>query len=82
MHNFDRVHNYRIAGNFREAEMFAIFVIKRQLAKICSRENFFLQKFIVDEMRTPSTGHVEVSLKWGFEPRVTLGGTLNEQNLE
>ena len=27
-------------------------------------------------------GHVEVSLKWGFEPRVTLGGTLNEQNLE
>ena len=29
-----------------------------------------------------NTGHVEVSLKWGFEPRVTLGGTLNEQNLE
>ena len=28
------------------------------------------------------SGHVEVSLKWAFEPRVTLGGTLNEQNLE
>ena len=27
-------------------------------------------------------GHVEVSLKWGFEPRVTLGGFLSEQNLE
>ena len=27
-------------------------------------------------------GHVEVSLKWGFEPRVTLGGILSEQNLE
>jgi len=26
--------------------------------------------------------HVEVSLKWGFEPRVTLGGILSEQNLE
>ena len=48
---------YRIAGNFREAEIFAIFAIKRQLAKICSRENFFLQKFLADELRTvtPST---------------------------
>jgi len=27
-------------------------------------------------------GHVEVSLKWGFEPRVTLGGILSEQNLK
>jgi len=27
-------------------------------------------------------GHVEVSLKWGFEPRVTIGGILSEQNLE
>ena len=27
-------------------------------------------------------GHVEVSLKWGFKPRVTLGGILSEQNLE
>ena len=47
--------NYRIAGNFREAEIFAIFAIKRQLAKICSRENFFLQKFLADELRTLST---------------------------
>ena len=46
---------YRIAGNFREAEIFAIFVIKRQLTKICSRENFFLQKFFADKLRTPST---------------------------
>ena len=33
---------YRIVGNCREAEIFAIFTIKCQLAKICSRENFFL----------------------------------------
>ena len=46
---------YRIAGNFREAEIFAIFAIKRQLAKICSRENFFRQKILADELRTPST---------------------------
>ena len=46
---------YRIAGNFREVEIFAIFAIKRQLPKICSRENFFLQKFLADELRTLST---------------------------
>ena len=46
------VGGYRLAGNFREAEIFAI---KRQLAKICSRENFFLQKFLADGLRTPST---------------------------
>ena len=31
---------YRTAGNFREAEIFAIFTIQRPLAKICSREKF------------------------------------------
>ena len=48
---------YCIAGNFREAAIFTIFAIKRQLAKICSRKNFFLQKFLADELRTvvPST---------------------------
>ena len=48
---------YRIAGNFREPEIFTIFAIKRQLAKICYRENFFFQKFLADELRTvtPST---------------------------
>ena len=46
---------YRIAGNFREAEIFAIFAIKCQLTKICSRENFFLQIYFVDELRTLST---------------------------
>ena len=36
------VNTYRVVGNFREAEIFTIiFVIKRQLAKICSCENFF-----------------------------------------
>ena len=47
-------YSYCIAGNFREAEIFAIFAIKGQLAKICSRENLFLQKFFADEPRTPS----------------------------
>ena len=46
---------YRTAGNFRETEIFAIFAIKRQLAKICSREKFFHEKFLADELRTPST---------------------------
>ena len=37
--------------NFR-----AIFAIKHQLAKISSRENFFLQKFLADDkLRKPST---------------------------
>ena len=38
---------YRIAGNFREAENFAIFAIKRHLAKICSRENLFSRNFFL-----------------------------------
>jgi len=33
-------------------------------------------------MQQEMQGHVEVSLKWGFEPTVTLGGILSEQNLE
>ena len=37
---------YRKVGNFCEAELFASFVIKHQLAKICSCEKFFLQKFL------------------------------------
>ena len=41
---------------FCEAEIFVIFVIKHQLAKISSGENFFLQKFYADdELRKPST---------------------------
>ena len=43
---------YRIAGNFCEAEIFAIFAIKHQLAKFCSRENLLLQKFLADESST------------------------------
>ena len=46
------VGSYRIAGNFHEAE---IFTIKPQLAKICSCENFFLQKFLADKLRMPNT---------------------------
>ena len=43
---------YRIAGNFHKAEIFAIFTIKHQLAKICSHENFFLQNVLADESST------------------------------
>ena len=43
---------YRIAENFCEAEIFAIFAIKHQLAKFCSRENLLLQKFLADESST------------------------------
>ena len=39
---------YRIAGNFHEAEIFVIFAIKHQLAKICSRKKIFLQNFLAD----------------------------------
>ena len=42
-------------GNFREAEIFTIFAIKSQLVKICSRKNFFLQKFLADELRKSTT---------------------------
>ena len=31
---------YRIVGNFREAQIFAIFAIQPPLAKICSHEKF------------------------------------------
>ena len=40
-----RCYMYRIAGNFREAEIFAIFAIECQLTKICSHENFFSKDF-------------------------------------
>ena len=43
---------YRMVGNFHEAEIFAIFTVKHQLAKICSRENFFLQNVLADKSST------------------------------
>ena len=47
-----RSSTYRIVGNFCEAEIFAIFAIKHQLAKICSSANFFLHKFLADKSST------------------------------
>ena len=38
---------YRIVGIFHEAEIFAIFMIKHQLAKICFHENFSSKMFLL-----------------------------------
>ena len=43
---------YRIVGNFREAQVFAIFTIRYQLAKICSHKKFFLLNVLADESST------------------------------
>ena len=43
---------YCIVGNFHEAEIFAIFMIKHQLAKICSPKKILLQNVLADESST------------------------------
>ena len=46
---------YHTVRNVREAEIFEIFTIKHQVAKISSCENFFLLKCFPDKLRKLST---------------------------
>ena len=82
---------YRIAENFREAEIFAIFMIKHQLAKICSHENFFLLNVLADELSTvPSSRRTsKLSESWlilSSKHQANCGNflrpTINSQNCE